>query len=199
MSPEEIASRYFYPGTRGHIILRNYYAKYRELFVRTLHHEFEEFLNQILLNVASINFSGEIENLEAYIMGTIKIQCRVQLDRALKLKSRMFKEPESTKEKSEEEESFHEKTPSANPDPQEELEGGELFRAVNIFKLTLKSSEVDLLNSLIDGVPRKEIAENHSLNLNTLDTQIRRLRVKFLEYLKNRGYSFEMFGKFDIN
>ena len=199
MHPEEIARNYFYPGTRGYKMLRVYYTKYQDLFSRTLHHEFEEFLNQILLNVSSINFSDEIKNFEAYIIGTLKIQCRVQLDLALKLKNRTASDPEAGNKETEEEESFYEKIPSSNPGPHESLESQEIFQAVNVFKLTLKSAEVELLNFLIDGAARKEIAEKQQINLNTLDTQIRRLRIKFLEHLKNRGYSFGMFSKFEIN
>ena len=200
MHPEEIARNYFYPGTRGYKMLRVYYTKYQDLFSRTLHHEFEEFLNQILLNVSSINFSEEIKNVEAYMIGTLKIQCRVQLDQALKIKNRIGSQSETGNSETEEKESFYEKIPSSNPGPQESLEGQEIFTAVNVFKLTLKSNEVDMLNFLIDGTQRIEIAEKQKMNLNTVDTQIRRLRIKFLEYLKSSGYTFPggMFSKFDI-
>jgi hypothetical protein len=170
LSPKEISEKYLTPGTHGHKILRVFYTKYRDLFARTLHHEFDEFRNQILLNISSINFSEEIKNVEAYIIGTLKIQCRVQLDRALKIKNRTGHQQEAGNSETEEEESFYEKIPSANPGPLENLESQEIFTAVNVFKLTLKSSEVDLLNFLIDGIPRIEIAEKQKMNLNTLDT-----------------------------
>ena len=198
MSPEEISEKYFAPGTRGYKILRVYYTKYKDLFAKTLHHKFEEFLNQILLNVSSIEFSEEIENTEAYIIGALKIQCRVQLDQALKIKNRTGSHSESGNSETEEEESLYEKIPSSNPGPQETLGSQEIFTAMNVFKLTLKSNEVDLLNFLIDGISRIEIAEKQKMNLNTLDTQIRRLRIKFLDYLKGGGYTFpgRMFSKF---
>lgn len=199
MSIEELSEKYFVPGTRGYKMLRAYYAKYYDLFSRTLHHEFDEFLNQILLNVSTIKFSDRIKNLEAYIIGTIKIQCRVQLDRALKIKRRTSLYPEEKNHETEGEELFYEKTPSSNPGPHETLESQEIFQSVNVFKLTLKSNEVDLLNFLIDGITRKEIAERNQININNVDTQIRRLRIKLLGYLKNCGYSFERFSRFESN
>jgi len=63
----------------------------------------------------------------------------------------------------------------------------------------LRESERYLFNSLIDDIPRKEIAEKRNQNLNTVDTQIRRLRIKFLSFLREEGYTFEMFSKYDIN
>ena len=199
MSPDEIASKYFYPGTRGHNILRNYYTKYRDLFVKTLHYEFDDFLNQILLNVASINFSDDIRNPEAYITGTIKIQCRVQLDKAIKEKNRAKSHLPIPEEETEYGQSSSQNLQAVTSNPHDKMETKEIFSVVNLFKLTLKSAEVEVLNSLIDEIPRKEIAEKLQVNLNTLDTQIRRLRIKFLAYLEDCGYSYGMFNRFRNN
>lgn len=195
---EELAKKYFYPGTRGHSILRNYYSKYKDLFVRTIHHEFEEFLNQVLLNTSAINFSDEIKNPEAYIIGTIKIQCRVQLDKALKIKNQSSPIFPINREE-EDEESYFEKLPSDNQRPDEIMETQEIFAAVNIFKLTLSQNETQLVNDLIDGLSRQELIDKAGSNINTLDTQIRRLRIKLIAYLKDRGYSFSVFDKLKMN
>ena len=193
---EDIAKKYFYPGTRGYNIQKNYYVKYRDLFSRFLHLEFDDFLNQILLNVSTIKFSDDIKNIEAYIIGTIKIQCRVQIDKAIKEKNRANLQLSVPDEETEDEHSSNSNIPTSGPNQEIDVDTQELFRAINLFKLTLKSSENDVLNSLIESVSRKEIAERLKINLNTLDTQIRRLRIKFLTYLEDQGYSFEIFKRF---
>lgn len=197
MNPEEIQKVYFKPGTKGYKILSYYYTRYRDLFIKTIFSEFDEFINQIYLNVSGIRFSEEIKNPEAYIIGSIKIQCRVQLDLALKMKKRQQKE--TTGQSDNEEVSVLEDLPNKEQDPHSKVESSEIFNIINIFKLSLKESERYLFNSLIDDIPRKEIAKKGNQNLNTVDTQIRRLRIKLLSYLKDNGYSFEMFSKYDVN
>ena len=198
MNPDEMLNIYFKPGTKGYRILYFYFTRYRELFMKTNHHQLDEFINQIFLNVSGIRFSEEIKNLEAYIIGTIKIQCRVQLDLAIKMKNRKQKENENI-EKDNEDKSVLDNLPGKEPNPHSKLESTEVFSLINIFKLSLKESERDLFNSLIEDVPRKEIAEKKNQNLNTVDTQIRRLRIKIFSFLKEKGYTFKMFSKYDIN
>ena len=53
------------------------------------------------------------------------------------------------------------------------------------------------LNNLIDEIPRKEIAEKSNINMNTLDTQIRRLRIKMVAFLKDAGFEFRSFDKYE--
>jgi hypothetical protein len=197
MNPEDILEKYFKPGTKGYKILSFYFSRYQDLFEKTTHREFNEFLNQIYLNTTSINFSEDIKNIEAYIIGTLKIQCRVQLDLALKLKNRQQKE---NKEDSPGEDlSISNNLPAEDLDPHERVESTEVFSIVNAFKLSLKDWERDILNSLIDEIPRKEIAEMKNQNLNTIDTQIRRLRIKLSSYLKENGYKFNISDKYDFN
>jgi len=197
VNTQEIFSTYFNPGTKGYKILSFYYTRYRDLFIRTIHPEFDEFINQIFLSVSGIRLSEEIKNPEAYIIGTIKIQCRVQLDLALKMKKRQQKE--TMEQSSDDEVSVLENLPNKDQDPHSKVEGSEVFSIINVFKLSLRESERYLFNSLIDDIPRKEIAEKRNQNLNTVDTQIRRLRIKFLSFLREEGYTFEMFSKYDIN
>lgn len=198
MNPEDMLNIYFKPGTKGYRILYFYYTRYRDLFVKTIHPRFDEFMNQVYLNVSGIRLSEEIKNQEAYIIGTIKIQCRAQLDLAIKMKNRKQKENEIM-EKDDEDRSFLDSIPGKEPDPYSKLESTEVFSIVNVFKLSLKETERYLFNALIDDIPRKEIAERKKQNLNTVDTQIRRLRIKFLSFLKENGYTFKMFSKYDIN
>jgi len=199
MNPEYIFNTYFKQNTRGYKILYFYFSKYRDLFERTIHLEFNEFLNQIFLNVSEIKFSEDIKNVEAYIIGTIKIQCRVQLDKALKIKSRKQREIESAENNDDEEKYFFENIPTKEPDPQNNVETGEMFTIINSFKLSLNLRERDIFNSLIDGISRKEIADKNKQNLNTIDTQIRRLRIKFSAFLKEKGYTFNVSDKYDLN
>lgn len=193
---EDITAKYFSADSRGYRILFNYFQKYQDLFRRTIHYEFNDFLNQILLNVSNIKFSENIENIEAYIVGTIKIQCRVQLDKALKHKNRI-KIVQLDKSENEDGEPALQNIPDENNGPLTNLESNEIFKAIQYFKATIKTSEVELMNCLIDEKPRKEIAEKINININTLDTQIRRLRIKFIEYLKEAGYKFTLFEKYE--
>lgn len=199
MNSEDIFKTYFKPKTKGYKILYFYFCRYRDLFERTIYLEFNEFLNQIFLNISAIKFSEDIKNTEAYIIGSIKIQCRAQLDQAIKFKSRQQNEIAAIEKFDEEETSLLEKLPAIEPDPYNSLEVGEIFSLINFFKLSLKINERDILNLLIDGVSRNEIAELKNQNMNTIDTQIRRLRIKLAAFLKENGYTFDASGKFDFN
>jgi len=192
---EEITKIYFSEDTRGYNILSKYYFKYRDLFKITIHNEFSDFLNEILLNVSSIKFSDDIRNKEAYIIGTLKIQCRVQLDKALKQKNRI---KIVDLEKNEDKDTIPpiQNILSENSGPDKLLELQEIFNTLQYFKATINSSEIELLNNLIDEVSRKKIAELKNVNMNTLDTQIRRLRLKFISYLKDSGHDFNIFKKY---
>ena len=90
-----------------------------------------------------------------------------------------------------------EQLPAEIPSAHEILEGEEIFNNINIFKLQLNKEEKILLNNMIDEKSRLEIAEESNINMNTLDTHIRRLRIKFFSLLKEKGYEYQMFKKFD--
>lgn len=199
MNPEKILETYFKPGTKGYKILFFYFSRYRDLFRKTIHQEFNEFLNQIYLNISGVNPSEEIKNMEAYLIGALKIQCRVQLDLALKMKNKLQKEKENIEDKTGIENSALNNLPAEEPGPHARVESVEVFSIVNTFKLSLKDWERDILNSLIDEIPRKEIAEMKNQNLNTIDTQIRRLRIKLSSFLRENGYTFDISGKYDFN
>lgn len=191
----EITTKYFVEGTRGYNILRNYYTKYQDLFQSTVHNDFNDFLNQILLNISAINFSDKIKNTESYVIGSIKIQCRVQLDKVFKQKNRL-KMVDLKQDDEEDAPPPIQNYPSRNRGPDKIVETEEIFKMINHFKYTLNSAEIELFNALIDELPRLEIAKNQNINLNTLDTQIRRLRIKFVDFLSNKDYNFKIFDKF---
>jgi len=190
----DLNTNYFAKGTRGYLIISRFYYKYHDLFEKTIFTDFNDFVNQIFLNISGIDFSKEIRNLEAYIIGTIKIQCRVQLDKSIKMKNVVA---ERRIEKYEEEEPVVFEIPAKGNDPEELFDLQEVFLHLNLFKLQLKQSDVDLLNYLIDEKSRQEIADETQLNFNTLDTRIRRLRIKVADYFKNLGYSSSDFDKFE--
>jgi RNA polymerase sigma factor (sigma-70 family) len=190
----ELNKNYFVKGSRGYTIITRYYSKYQDLFERTIFSDFNDFINQIFLNTSGINFNKEINNPEAYIIGTIKIQCRVQLDKALKIKKII---PESRLNKDDiDGEPVTYKLASSDNNPAEVFDNQEIFVHLNLFKLRLKEREKKLLNNLIDEKSRKEIADELGLNFNTLDTHIRRLRIKLADHFQNLGYSSELFDKF---
>jgi len=198
VEPSKLNQKYFSADTQGYKIIKWFYYKYQDLFQRTNFPQFKEFLHQIFLNISKINFSKEINNEEAYIIGSIKIQCRVQLDQALKIKNQMMNKTPEVRDETIENVSFIESLESNNPGPLEMLEMQEVFQVINIFKLSLNTNELELFNNLIDEISRKEISEKNQINLNTLDTQIRRLRIKLFTYLKDSGHFFKIFNKYDI-
>lgn len=195
MKIDELNKIFFTKGTRGYNIISKYYYKYHDLFEKTIFTDSNDFVNQIFLNISGIDFTNEIKNQEAYIIGAIKIQCRVQLDKSLKMKnvvaeSRMVKDDVD-------EELITYKIPSAENNPAEIFDIQEMFIHINILKLQLKQRETDLLNYLIDEKSRKEIADELNLNFNTLDTHIRRLRLKVAGYFQKLGYSSDLLDKFE--
>ena len=197
MSPKELNTKYFSPNSRGYKIISKFYYKYYDLFVNTSCGTFTDFRNQIYLNLSSINFYGKINNLDAYIISAMKIQCRVQLDKAIKQK-KIIPVSKIKDDDNENSDSILE-TGSANSssNPAKVLEGDDIFNHINIFRLSLKPKEAELLNFLIDEKSRAEIAENTKMKMNTIDTNIRRLRLKLFNYLKKIGYNLNEFKNYE--
>ncbi len=190
----DLNEKYFSNNTRGYKILNRFYLKYRDLFSKTVFTEFEDFRNQIFLNISGIKFPDDVKNKEAYIIGAIKIQCRVQLNKALKYKN---EKPESQLQNngeiiSEDGISITDQAPNFLPDPQQMLEGEEVFNIINIFKLQLNTGEKVLLNNMIDEKTRTDIADE-----NSLDANIKRLKIKFFAFLKEYDLNYEMFRKYE--
>ena len=153
----DLNEKYFSNNSRGFKIINRFYLKYRDLFSRTIFVEFEDFRNQIFLNISGIRLTEGINNEEAYIIGAIKIQCRVQLDKAIRSKK---EKPESRMNETLVEGegiSFTENLSADLPDPHSILEGEEVFNCINVFKIQLTAEEKTLFNSMIDGKTRKEI------------------------------------------
>lgn len=86
---------------------------------------------------------------------------------------------------------------SESEHPIAELEGMELLAQLNLFKSGLDRDSARLLNLLIDESARSEIAGVMGLNMNTLDTKIRRLRMRLAEHLKGLGYTYRGMERFE--
>lgn len=196
MTPRELNKIYFSRNTRGYNIIYKFYHKYYDLFYSTCNISYNDFLNQIYLNISNIDFSKDIKNVEAYITASIKIQCRVQLDRSIKLK-KIISESKLKKEENESNSILEINSERKEISPAEILEGSEILQNISLFKFSLNSNEIELLNYLIDEKTRKEIVENTGMNINTLDTQIRRLRIKFYNFLKKLGYNLNSYSKYE--
>jgi hypothetical protein len=80
--------------------------------------------------------------------------------------------------------------------PAHSLAFSELMREINLFKTQLSQNDILILNSLIDEKSRSEIANTIHLNLNTVDTLIRRLRIRLTRHLKSQGFQSDLLDKF---
>ena len=197
MDRDYLHQRYFQKGTRGCNILSRFYQKYRDLFVKTGYQYFEEFLNQVFANLSQIDTSNIRKKEEDYVIGAIHIQCRSLLDKAIKgrkTRSGIILSLDSRKPANDETSNTF--TPQSAPAHLESLEAGEILKHLSYFKRSLDSVEKAILNALIDGKSRRETAAELKLNMNTLDTKIRRLRIELVDYLKKLGYEYTMFEKY---
>ncbi len=197
MNLEELNNNFFKVKTIGYKIISFFYNKYYDLFSQSIYPTLNDFLNEIFLSVSKINYSKDIKNIDNYIIGSIKIQCRSCLDKAIKLKSEISES--NLNLNSDDEENIFQISNQNDPKvlvPSEIYDIEELFNLLDSFKLTINQSEISLLNLLIDETPRKEIAVKMNIKLNTLDTQIRRLRIKLIKYIKEYGFFYPHANKF---
>lgn len=197
MNLEELHNKYFKVKTNGYKIISFFYNKYYDLFNQSIYPTLNDFLNEIFLSVSKTDYSKEIKNIESYIIGIIKIQCRVCLDKVLKLKTEVSESKINLDQ--DDEENIFQISELNDPNvvkPNEIYDVKELFSLLDSFKLTLNQNEIHLLNLMIDEIPRKEMALKMNINLNTLDTQMRRLRIKLIKYIKKFGFSYPNKNKF---
>jgi len=191
MKPDTFYNLYFADETRGFYMMRKFYHKYADLLSRSEFPSFDDFRNQIYINLSDLNLDRATKTKEGYCIGAIKIQCRVQLEKALKEKvmlseSQMKREPEDNL-------SPIERQPDdQSNNPEEQFNVSDLFREITLFRLQLRDVEKKVLNHLIDGMERPEMAKDLHLNTNTLDTHIRRIRLKLIAFLEERGFKTEL-------
>ena len=186
--------KYLQQGTAGFAIIRKFHSRYADLLAKNSVMSIDDVLHEIFLSLSKTDLR-DVRNVEHYIMRAIKLQCWSLLDKAIRQKTVGGVLTAATDEKEEPVEPVHHAADQNNQ--LTELEGMDLLVQINLFKVRLSPHEVRLLNYLIDETERADIAAMLKMNLNTLDTNIRRLRIKLAEYLKNLGYvhtGMERFG-----
>lgn len=192
MDSNTLHIKYLQQGTAGFVVIRKFYLRYADLLVSSNLATIDDVMHEIFLSLSKTDFN-EVRNAEHYIMRAIKLQCWSMLDKAIKHKTA------GVKRESQDDETEHELIHAAanQHDQLNVVEGNDLLVQINLFKARLNPQEVTLLNHLIDETDRFDIAAAMNMNLNTLDTNIRRLRMKLAEYLKHLGYvhaGMERFG-----
>jgi len=183
----DINEKYFSNNTRGYKFLNRFYLKYREFLTKTAGSEFEDFRNRIFFNISGIKLSGDWINEEACILGAMKIECRMLLDKAIKSK------PETRLHKSdqiigEDGISISEPLTTPLPQPHEIPEGEEVFNMINLYKLRLKKGERDFLNNIIDEKIKTEIGGTGSMSVNPGE--------RFFSFLRENKLNYKMFKKY---
>ena len=182
-------------GSAGYAVIRRFYYRYSDALAHSTIVSIDDVVHEVFISLSKTDFT-KVKNIEHYVMRAIKFQCWSLLDRALRMKA-------VSAERQREAEGDQERTELIDSEPADqhlqltELEGIELLGHVNLFKAQLGGKEGRLLNMLIDGAERAEIAQELALNMNTLDTQIRRLRIRLVGHLKALGYVYPAFQKFE--
>ena len=189
METQILHQKYLATGTAGHAIIRRFYSKYSDLLIKSTIADLDDVVHEVFVSLSRTNFS-EIQNVEHYVMRAIKLRCWSLLDKAIRLKA-------GGMERLNPDEPGGYDAQKSQPEHLTELEGMELLSQVNSFKSQLNPRDFTLLNLLIDGSERADIAKHLDLNLNTLDTSIRRLRIRLAEFLRGLGYTYKALEKFD--
>ncbi|MBI2430221.1 MAG: sigma-70 family RNA polymerase sigma factor [Ignavibacteriales bacterium] len=194
MDTNTLHKKYLQQGTAGFAIIRKFHSRYADLLAKNSVMSIDDVLHEIFLSLSKSDLT-DVRNVEHYIMRAIKLQCWSLLDKAIRQKTVGEVCAVTGDEKEEPGEQVQHIADQNNQ--LTELEGMDLLVQINLFKARLNPHEVRLLNYLIDETERADIATFLEMNLNTLDTNIRRLRIKLAEYLKNLGYlhsGMERFG-----
>ncbi len=195
MDQKTLHNEYLLEGTAGFAVIRKFYFRYADVLTTASLYDINDVVHEVFLSLSKTNFA-QINNVEHYLMRAIKLHCWSILDKAIRRKTVIVNG--GGKDESDGKEINDGKIlPFTNPDESLiELEGLELLSQVILFKTQLNSNETRLLNLLIDEVERDEIAKKLGFNMNTLDTNIRRLRMKLAEYLKSLGYTYRALNRF---
>ena len=194
MNNHTLHLKYFREGTPGLGILLRFYRKYADVLTEIQCTALDDLVNEVFLSLSKTDFKT-VRREEHYVLRAIKLHCWSLLDKALRSKSRSQRGVEHGAKDGHantilETSSLHNDTVAT------ELEGMELLTRITLFKGCVSPGEVHLLNLLIDGTGRSEIASTLGLKLNTLDTHIRRLRLKLSEYLRSLGYTYAALERF---
>jgi DNA-directed RNA polymerase specialized sigma24 family protein len=185
--------KYLSQGTPGYAIIRRFYLKYSDVLAKGNVVDINDVVHEIYVSFSRTDFH-QIQNVEHYVMRAIKLHCWSMLDKSIRLKA-LAAEPPIHRD-NDDEPSERDVVAAEESDHLTVLEGIELLSYVNLFKAELSARDSKLLNLLIDETERSEIAKLLELNLNTLDTTIRRLRIRLAEFLKNLGYTYKALERF---
>ncbi|MFA6440425.1 MAG: hypothetical protein WCX28_14045 [Bacteriovoracaceae bacterium] len=188
-------TEYLRKGTAGYGIISRFYSRYADIFSQTNVTDINDVVHDVFLSLSKTDIS-DVRNSEHYIMRAIKLQCWSLLDKAIKQKGIIVKTETIGNDHTFEHADTYSRQVTDQKNQFAELEGDELLVQINLFKSQLNPDEIRLLNFLIDEEERPEIARLMKLKLNTLDTKIRRIRLKLADYLKNRGYLYKGMEKF---
>lgn len=187
---------YLQKGTAGYAVIRNFYSRYADILAKTSLINIDDVVHEVFLSLSKTDFEN-VRNVEHYIMRAIKLQCWSLLDKAIRQKA-IITDNDGMNDSDEKERNYKQiPTVTYQNGQLTELEGTDLLVQINLFKARLNSQEIRLLNFLIDEMDRSEIAGMMEINVNTLDTNIRRLRIKLAEYLKNLGYAHKGLERFN--
>jgi DNA-directed RNA polymerase specialized sigma24 family protein len=191
MDHHTLHSRYFIEGTSGYAIIRRFYLKYNDVLPLIHCADMNDLVNDVFLSLSQTDFT-QVRDEQRYVLRAIKLRCWSLLDRAIREKTLAGISQSRTSEG----DGVAER--AAQPAGHlTEIDGMELMSTVNLFKTRVSIREAELLNMLIDEIPRSEIAARLALNMNTLDTHIRRLRKKLVGHLKGFGYTYKALERFE--
>lgn len=190
MDTNILHQKYLSQGTPGFAVIRRFYSRYSDLLVKANLMDFDDVVHEVFVSLSRTDFS-QVQNIEHYVMRAIKLQCWSLLDKAVRVKT---SNPE-TRVNPETMESNN--VLESQPEHLTELEGMELLTQINLFKAQLNTRDTRLLNLLIDGAERSNMAQLLGLNMNTLDTNIRRLRIRLAGFLRDLGYTYHVLEQFD--
>ena len=197
MNKLTLYNQYFKPGTTGYLIVQAFYHKYSTSLSAAGHANPDDVIHEIYISISKSDLK-EVQNKEHYIHRAIKLQCWTLLDKGIKSKNIIPESKLHNPTNQDGNSNFLLDQVGLSTDPAQSAEIAELIKEINIFKTQLNKRDILILNSLIDEKSRSEIAQIIQLNLNTVDTQIRRLRIKLTKYLKTQGFHYDFIDKFAV-
>lgn len=191
MDNEALHTRYLQRGTAGRAVIDRFYSRYADALAKAGFDGVDDVVHEVFVSLSKTDFTN-VHNPDHYVLRAVKLRCWSLLDKALRRKATMAgNEPLS--EGDQEIPPLHS---GVIVEQEVSVEGMELVTVVNLFKAQLNPRDMRLLNLLIDETARTEIANLLGVNLNTLDTNIRRLRIRLADFLKELGYTYTSIGRF---
>jgi len=181
---------YFAEQTIGYKILRSYYNRNWDVFRCSDYPEFGDFSHEIFLSLTSIDFEA-IQKEENYVIRSMRIQCWVIMDKCLRRRRREITDPTYAFRGMTDDSYSRLASPHGNP--LIELAGKDIVQCINVFRENLPATETKILDRMIEDPEEKQIdaAQGLGINVNTLRTKIRRLRLSLSDFLETYGYDIK--------